>query len=160
MVDVIEQLREGDIYRWHYRDVKKDGGIYGYHCCSRIGVVERGCLRDTYWGACGDSKTFDLADLAKLELERIGNFSDLEKVPEYQADYYDDADIVDLNHSNRSTGNFYLRKGAKRSQSKMLAVARERLEISIGDERRAARKSERLRESIARIEAGDIEGYI
>lgn len=160
MTDVVEKLTEGDIYRWHYRDVKKDGGIYGYHCCSCIGVVERGRLRDTYWGSCSDSRTFDLDDLAKLELERVGNFSELDKAPEYQADYYDDADIVNLNHLNSTRGNFYLRKGAVRSQEKMLQVARENLERSRSNERNAVRRSAELCDVISRIEAGHTDGHI
>lgn len=163
MTEVVEDLREDDIYRWSYRDPNVDMRQYGtYHCCSRIAVVRRGRLRDTYWGmsAGSDGRSFGPDDLHRLDLVRLGNFADLEKAREYQADYYDDADIVNLNHSNSPRNNFYLRKGAKRSQAKMLAVARENLEISIGDERRAAETSQRLRESIARIEAGDIESYI
>lgn len=160
MSDVIEKLREGDVYRWSYRDTKAHES---YWCCSCIAIVHHGRLRDTFWqigASFNDGRSFGAEDLPKLELKYIGNLSELDKVPEYQADYYDDADIVDLNHSNQSTGNFYLRKGAKRSLSKMLAVAREKLEISIGDERRAAWNSARLRESIARIEAGDVDGHI
>jgi hypothetical protein len=84
----------------------------------------------------------------------------LERAKEYQADYYDDADIVNLNHSNSSRDNFYLRKGAKKSQAKMLEVARRNLERSQSNERAAANLSSDLTEAIRRIEAGDLGVHI
>jgi hypothetical protein len=156
-------LVDGDIYRWSYRDPDVDMRQYGtYHCCSRIAVVRRGRLRDTYWGmsAGSDGRSFGPDDVWRLDLERLGNFENLEQAPEYQKNYYDDADIVNLNHSNSSRNNFYLRKGAKRSQKKMLEAARYQLEQNEAAERSAADRAQRLRETIARIEAGDTETYI
>lgn len=159
MTTVETTLREGDIYRWSYRDPGDDRSYGRYHCCSRIGVVTRGRLVDTFWSYAGsDSRSFGPADLPKLELTRLGNFSELQKAPEWQADYFDDADIVDINHSNSTRGNFYLRKGAQRSAKKMLERARYKLEQSISAERSAAWKSEELRKAIARIEAGETDG--
>jgi hypothetical protein len=165
MSDVIDALSEGDIYRWSYTDPSTDNRSWGsYHCCSRIAIVDRGRLRDTYWQVGGsfpsDGRSFCLNDLPKLELTRLGNLADFEKAPEYQADYYDDADILNLNHANSTRGNFYLRKGASRSQQKMLAVSRSNLERSLADERNAVRRTEELRAAIAKIKAGEIDGYI
>jgi hypothetical protein len=162
MTDVIEDLREGDIYRWSYRDPNVDLRQYGtYHCCSRIAVVKNGRLRDTYWGlsAGSDGRSFGVDDLPKLELTFVANFSDLEPAKEYQGDYYADEDIVNLNHANSSGGNFYLRKGAKRSKAKMLEAARYHLERAEATERSAASRAKGLREAIARIEAGEIDVY-
>ena len=166
MADAIEKFIEGDVFRWSYSDPDTDQRAYGsYHCCSRIAIVRKGLLRDTYW-MIGDSfasdgtRTFRIEDLHKLELTRLGNMADLERVPEYQANYYADADIVDLNHANLTRGNFYLRKGAIRNQAKMLETAKYKLEQSELTERSAAMKSERLREAIAKIEAGDISVYL
>lgn len=160
MTDVIDKLNEGDIYRWSYRDPNTDTRSYGsYHCCSRIAVVTSGRLRDTYWYG-NDGKSFGPEDLPNLDLRFVANFSELDSAKEYQADYYDDADIVNLNHSNSSRDNFYLRKGAVRSQKKMLEVARYKLERSQSDERAAALKSEQLRVAITRIEAGEINLFL
>lgn len=165
MSNFIDQIREGDIYRWHYRDPNADNRCWGtYHCCSRIGIVKNGRLRDTYW-QIGDSfphdgRSFGMDELPKLHLVREGNLADLDKASEYQADYYADTDIVNLNHANSTRGNFYLRKGAKRSAEKMLEVARRKLERSELDERSAARRSEELRQAISRIEAGETEVYL
>lgn len=164
MTDVIADFREGDVYRWTFRDPDTDNRQYGsYHCCSRIAVVHRGRLRDTYW-QIGDSfsegRSFGVEDLPKLELTRLGNLSELLPAKEYEADYYDDADIVNLNHSNSTRGNFYLRKGARRSREKMLEVARYNLERSTANERSAARLSEELRETISKLEADQLVLYI
>src|SRR5882672_9247462 len=99
MTEVVEKFNEGDVFRWTYRDPNTDNGAYGsYHCCSRIVIVHGDRLWDTYWRV-GQSfsgcRSFGLNDLFKIELTRLGNLSDLEKAPEYQAEYYDDADIVD-----------------------------------------------------------------
>lgn len=164
MTDVIESLKEGDVYRWSYRDPKTDGRAYGsYHCCSRIAIVHRGTLKDTFWQigqSFSDGRSFSLEDLPKLELKFLGNLSDMASAKEYEADYYDDADIVDLNHSNSTRGNFYLRKGAKRSQDKMLAVANQRFAEAEADFHTARRRMDEIGKIIDQLEAGEIVSYI
>jgi hypothetical protein len=158
MTETIEALREGDVYRWSFRDPKRSDW-----CCSRIAIVANCRLRDTFWQIgtnFSDGKAFSIADISDLELTRLGNMADFERAPEYQEDYYDDADIMDLNHSNSTRGNFYLRKGAQRSQAKMLLAAQYALETAESDERSAAYRAKLLREKIAKIKAGDIAGYI
>jgi hypothetical protein len=154
------ELREGDIFRWSYREPGDDRAYGRYHCCSCFVIVDKsGRLRDTFWGSGSDNRSFGQDDLPRLKLTRLGNMADLEKASEHQADYYDDTDIVDLNHSNSSRGNFYLRKGAIRSLKKMLETARYKLEQSVSVERCAANRSEQLRAAITKIEAGDTTAY-
>jgi hypothetical protein len=164
MSDVIEALREGDIYRWSYADPNTNNGQWGdYHCCSRIAIVNRGRLRDTYWqigASFSEGRSFGPDDLPRLQLTRLGNLADLQPAKEYEADYYADADIVNLNHPNSTRGNFYLRKGAVRCQKKMLEAARHKLESSESDRKSAEWRSEQFHASIARIEAGDLNGHI
>lgn len=164
MTDVIEGLNEGDIFRWNYRDPNTNNGNYGdYHCCSRIAIVKNGLLRDTFWQigeSFSDGRSFGIEALSKLELTRVANMSELVPAKEYEADYYDDADIVNLNHSNSTRGNFYLRKGAVRSREKMLEAARNNLDRSTANERSAARLSEELREVISKLEADQMVFYI
>lgn len=162
MSDVVDRLKEGDVFRWQYSepDPEKDRPWGRYHCCSNIAIVNAsGRLCDTYWMG-SEGRNFGPEDLPRLKLTYIGNLSELDKAREYQADYYDDADIVNLNHSNSTRDNFYLRKGAQRSATKMLEVARRKLERSESDERLAARRSEELREAITRIEAGATDVYL
>lgn len=164
MSEIIDKLTEGDVFRWSYRAPKTDTRQYGsYHCCSRIALVHRGRLWDTFWQigmSFSEGRSFGVDDLPKIELTFLANMSDLIPAKEYEADYFADEDIVDLNHSNSPRGNFYLRKGAKRSQEKMLAVARANLERSISNEQSAARLSEELREVIRKLEAGQMAFYI
>lgn len=159
MSKIIVALREGDIYRWSYRRKDVDLRSYGtYHCCSCIAIVRHGRLRDTYWQigtSFNDGRSFGIEDMPQLELIRIANLDDLNKAPEYQDDYYDDADIVDLNHPNSSRGNFYLRKGAVRSVAKMLQVSRERLAEAESDLRTATDRVKEMHEIIAKLENGD-----
>ena len=164
MSDVIETLQEGDVYRWRYRDPKTNDRPYGdYHCCSCIGIVHNGRLRDTFWQigmSFSDGRSFGPDDLSKLELTRLANLSDLISAKEYEADYYDDSDIVDLNHSNSTRGNFYLRKGAKRSRDKMEAVARQRFAEAEADFHTARRRMDEIGKIIDRLEAGEMVSHI
>lgn len=158
-METIVEVREGDIFLWTYRDPGDDRQWGRYHCCSRIAIADsRGRLRDTYWSGA-DGRTFGPDDFPRLELKYLGNLSELETVKEYEANYYDDADIVDLNHSNSTRGNFYLRKGAQRSAKKMIESAQRKLEQAELDERMAVDRANRLREAIARFKTGDISGY-
>lgn len=157
-------LREGDVYRWSYREPGDDRSYGRYHCCSMIAIVMKGLLRDTFWmigqNIPSDGRSFGSDQLDSLDLTRLGNLSDYEQAKEYNRDYYADADIMDLNHSNSSGGNFYVRKGAVRNAAKMLEVAKRKLERSESEERSAARRSEWLRDAIKQIEAGNLDGYL
>lgn len=164
MSDTIEKLTEGDIYRWSYRGPNVDDRAYGsYHCCSQIAIVHKGRLRDTFWQigmTFSDGRSFGIDDLPRLDLKLVGNMADLVSAKEYEADYYDDADVVDLNHSNHTRGNFYLRKGAKRSPDKMIATARQRLAEAEADFHTAKRRMDEVVEIIDKLEAGQIVLYI
>lgn len=157
-MEIDVKLRDGDVYRWRYREPGDDRAYGRYHCCSCIAVFANGRLRDTYWALSGDGRTFGTDDLPKLELTFVANMADIEKRSKYEADYYDDSDIVDLTHSNG--GAFFIRKGAKRSHAKMLASARRRLEHAQADERNAISRADRLRGTITQIESGDLSGYL
>lgn len=164
MSETIEQLREGDIYHWRFRDPNTDTRAYGsYHCCSCIAIVHRGTLKDTFWQigeSFYDGRSFAPEDLPKLELKHLGNLSELVKAKEYEADYYADSDIVNLNHSNHPTGNFYLRKGAKRSRDKMEAVAQQRFAEAEADFHTARRRMDEIGRVIDQIKDGATDMHI
>jgi len=160
MSDTMIKLRDGDIYRWAYREPGDDRAYGRYHCCSQIAVVRSGLLRDTFWSSGNEGRTFGPDDMDRLELTFVANFSDLSKAPEYEADYYADADIVDLNHSNSSGGNFYLRGGAQRCASKMMETAKRKLDRALSDERMAEARAKELRAKIIKIAEGDTTLFI
>jgi hypothetical protein len=105
------EIKDGDIFRWRYKDeTSEDMGAYRrYHCKSQI--ARDGRLTDTFWGGLSTNISWKYSDaLERLDLTHIANFADLDSQQEYMAAYYDDADCVNLNHSNSSKGNFYIRK--------------------------------------------------
>lgn len=85
-----------------------------YWATSRIYICKQNAdgslfLEDT-WCPCGDNKRLDQNDII---LEYIGNFDELEKFTG-DKNHYNPNDLVDLNHSNSSRGNLYIKKGAKK----------------------------------------------
>lgn len=157
-------IKDGDIFRWRYKDEKPEQlGAWGrYHCKSRIAIAKKdGRLIDTFW--CHSLERAGGMDCAQwtyeeagehLELTLLGNLAELEKRPEYHANYYDDADYLDLNHSNSSTGNFYVRKGAQRSRDKMRSVVLERMTEADREIARGHSNLERHRAILADIDGG------
>jgi len=160
----VAELREGDVYRWSYKEPGDNGAWGRYHCKSMIAIVKNGRLRDTYWQIGGSfspgSFSFGFDDLHRFNLEFLANLTDLENRPEYDSDYYADEDIVNLNHPNSSKGNFYVRRGAKRSADKMLATAQNKIADAESKKRSAEATIERMLARIAEIERGDTSGYL
>lgn len=142
------EFKEGDIYLWAF---KKSENYLDYWCKSQIGVVRKGLLVDTYWNRLAFTK--EKAE-EKLNLEYLGNFSELTQSEEYLSDYYDSKDIVNLNHPNSTKGNFYIRNGAKRCPEKMKDVLQYKAETAERASKSEAEKAERLRKNIALIEQG------
>lgn len=129
--------KAGDIIRWSYSrkyidSLKYQGDLYW--CKSRIAVFSCGKFVDTFWhGGSNNNLSFGPEEIGeRFRIEYVGNFNALDRQNDYSKfedfnKYYEVADIVDLNHSNNSRGNLYLRKGAKRSLTKV----KERLEYKI-----------------------------
>ena len=126
-----EKFKTGDVYRWSFNDnklntehmkLKMQSGTL-YWCCSRIGIVTNdGLLEDTYWGG-GQDKKFSIDYCREwLELDYLGNINEFELKPYRDRAYYNDSDCMNLNHSNSSKGNFYVRKSAPKSLSKMKRI--------------------------------------
>ena len=96
-------MRDGDIYRWLWKDEAKRndfGGFGAYHCYSQIAVAKAGRLFDTYWS--DHSKSLDPD---QIELTLLGNSNEMTEIRQYDICYYDRADIVDTRHSNNSRGS-------------------------------------------------------
>lgn len=101
-------MREGDIFKWRYKDTS--GMSAPYHCKSQIAILHDGHLRDTYWT---DYKTKFIVDPDKCQLEFIANQDDLEPLSKHNRKYFNTKDIVDISHSNSYSENLYVRKGSK-----------------------------------------------
>ena len=133
-------FKNGDVFRWSYTDQKlkekKDGNNGGttYWCCSQIAIYEEGRLRDTYWST-GGNKTWTPEQAEKdLELTSLGNIYEYRRAHHSERVHYLDKDCLDLNHSNSTSGNFYIRKDAKKDVAKMKRIMQrniDRLESDI-----------------------------
>lgn len=151
-------IKDGDIYRWRYKDEKpSDRGDYKrYHCMSQFAVARLGFLADTFWSTGSSSVFWPYAEAEqKLALELLGNLNDLENRPEYETMHYDSADCVDINHSNSSKGNFYVRKGAVRSRDRMRAVVTADIITLEREVSFAQGRLIRARENLDALERGD-----
>ena len=127
-----EKFTQGDVYKWRFNEKKLNtehmklqmqaGTLYW--CCSRIGIVNNeGLLEDTYWGASGENKRFNIDYCREwLDLDFLGNINEFELRPERERGYYNDSDCMNLNHANSSNGNFYVRKSAYKSLLKMKRI--------------------------------------
>jgi hypothetical protein len=124
-----DDMQEGDIFRWKYnKETLKgmqssiDAGTL-YWCVSQIAVFRSGFLVDTYWRTNSEYLRFDQESIeGALELEYLGNFHDLEKIPDRIEHYYSASDVVNLNHPNSSRDNVYIKKGSKKNLEKMKAL--------------------------------------
>ena len=154
-------MKQGDIYRWRYKDVEAHGGLgdfRAYHCKSRIAVVNsRGQLVDTFWGNNPTDGSY--VNRKIVHLEKVGNFDGLQKIPEYEQGYYAKKDVVNLNHPNSSNGNLYIRKEAKRSKAKMLELMRQRISEKQREIESANHSIKIDLENIERIKSDDLDGY-
>jgi hypothetical protein len=154
--DVIE-IKDGDIFRWRFKDNARNDKYLSYWCKSCIAIARNGWLSDTYWSSGSDCISWSYEQASEeLTLTCLGNLSDLEQKPEYVAEYYDDADCVNINHANSSKGNFFIRKGAKRSSKKMREVIAYKIEKEESGIRVAHMHIECLRKEIAKLDAGDV----
>ena len=127
-----------------------------YHCKSRIAVYEKGVLRDTYWSLRG-SDDHVLTDLDRYDLRFLGNLNDYERAEYGNWLYYDDADVLNLNHSNASKNSlWYVRKGAEKSAKAIELVLTERLIQAERDKQSAERAIERLTSELEQVRGGDL----
>ena len=123
------ELKDGQIYRWHWKEGEQIGALEPYWCKSRIAIVKDGKLLDTYWS--GDRHS---VDVSRVDLAFMGdqNWPQLRPGEELR---YDRADICDMRHANSSHAPIYVRPGAKLNKAAMLVVL---------DQREADARSDRL----------------
>ena len=150
-----EDLKEGNIYRWRWADAERDaqcGPFQSYHCCSQLAVVTNGKLMDTYWHG-SDNKVLDPASVS---LTLLGNKADLIEIRTWEIPYYRREDIIDMRHSNNSSGPIYLRKGAARDAETMLELIEHRLVQTRRDIESSKRRIELLTAQAAQVREGKL----
>lgn len=115
-------MKVNDVFRWSYKDTMDM--FEPYHCKSRIMIFNGDILFDTFWGNRTHNNRWFTPEEAEeiLQLDYLGNLDEFESCREYDQAMYDDKDFMNLNHSNSSRNNYYLRKGATKSLEKMKKV--------------------------------------
>lgn len=123
-------MKDGDIYRWKYKQEVIDKYYNPYWCKSQIAIWRKNgkLLVDTYWHS-QDNTIFNEEDINnKLELTFVANINDLERCEKHMFNNYDDKDCVDISHANNSNSGFYIKKGAKPSIKKKKEVLKKQIE--------------------------------
>ena len=155
----MSEFRDGDVYRWRYKLECGENTYTRHWCCSCVGIINDGVLVDTFWGSSGENKRFPLP-CAGIDMAFLGNLGDYEKRPEYMREYLSQSDYMDMNHSNSTRGNFYVRKGAARSASAMLDAIDYRMKLAISDLQSAEEQIKRMKELRSKVTTGDLSVHI
>jgi hypothetical protein len=165
-------IREGDVFRFQWSEAEyakvRPGGDLNW-CFDGQLVMRNGKLWDTYWGFDGfscDSKWFTKADAeARGTLTFVCNLNDVEIVRDRsRLRYFDDADCFNLCYQHGCYKQYAVRKGAQRSQTKMLSEVEEKVRNVRGEIESAVRSGmsdlERLAEYRAKVTAGDLDVHV
>ena len=123
----MNNFKEGDFYRWSFKDEYTKGKSYEglYWCKSQIAYFNGDYLYDTYW--LSNNSNYEI-DLDKVDLVFMGNIHDYEKTHASNKQYYDPNDILDISHpNNRIDDSLFICKGAKKSKEIMLARLQEQI---------------------------------
>lgn len=148
------QLTEGDIYFWRWKTPREH---MPYHCYSQKAIVRKGRLLDTFWY---DMTSDRAINPAHLDLVYQGNENELRKINEWEIDYYEHEQVVDMRHSNSSGAPVYVQANAVRSQSRMLEYLKYKREREESKIRMAQHTIERIDEAIAKVSEGQLDGYL
>ena len=149
-------MKEGDIYNWSYKDLTGRGSE-PYWATSRIARFKDGLLSDTYWGDNNHSnKSWAVDSLDQIQLSFIANINDL--IPMENGKYstlrYDESDIVNLSHPNRSD-QYFIRKGATPSKDKCRKVLEAYIDHHVGKIEMMQADIERYKMMHSQMEAND-----
>jgi hypothetical protein len=153
------ELKEGDVYRFHYSEAASQRWRTDpLWCFDGQVVVRKGRLCDTYWGF--DASEPRIVTPSEGEMVFVCNLGDVRYVKHYETRQYDGGDVFNLSHQHGCYKLFAVRKDAQPSANRMLMeirikedAVRQEMESTV---RHAAFTLVQLGEMRARIEAGDL----
>lgn len=159
-------IRLNDVFRfWYHPDVAEK--IFNpSHCFDGKLIVKQDAngllyLEDTYWASGSDNYRWSLEEtLRRGTIELICNLDEIARINEYEQNYYDDNDILDLSWQHGCYKQFAIRKGAVRSKEKMLKTLRGKIEEAERDVNYNKRQIERAKRNIEKVAAGDLDIYL
>lgn len=150
-------MREGDIYKWYYKNDSeyraKCGGGTDYWCMDNQCVVVNGELVDTYWdGVRLDrlSSGSAILDPEKVDLEFVCNLNDIEFIKGYQIEDYDK--VYNLSHQKGYCKVFAIDKGSQVSNKALRAKYSKLLEQAEYQKRSAEWDIERYKSLILELD--------
>ena len=147
--------RDGDVFFWQWTDDARKSFTFGDPdwCVAHKAVVKNGFLVDLYWSS--ESKSWKRDDIInRMVLTYRGNIHEMEPIHHYELRYYEDADVVDLTHSNHTKATCYRRKGAQRSLNKALDILAQKRSDAESDLRMAVSRLQDYARTEALIRGG------
>jgi len=155
---------------FHARWKQREWGDHKNHCFEGIVVAmfdknNELWLVDTFWGIkCWDNKKWRYANFVKLfNFTFYCNLKELQKIGRGELDYYDDKDVFYLHEQHaccESCRYFYIKKGTKRSQQKMLTVLQDKIDRKKQEIQYATDEIKRLSALKVEVEKGNLDIYI
>lgn len=167
------QFNENDVFSFRYNEAELKARFSPHHCFDGQFIVKVNSkgekyFVDTYWASKYDgftayqdvkSRTIDEA-LSQGELTFRCNLNDVEEIKEWEKEYYDDEDIFNLSYQHSCYSYFVKKKGAVKSQAKMLQSIKTKIEEAEYKKQSAERDIVRHNDTLKKIEAGDTSVYL
>lgn len=164
---LLKNIKENDVFHARYK--LRECGDQKDHCFEGllVAMMREGEMMfvDTYWGLKRwDNKKWNFKQLKEnFHFEFYCNLDDLEKKDKTAELYYDDKDIFILHDQHscvESCRYYYTKKGAVRSQKKMIATLDKKIADAKSDIDWRVREIERESAKRKEVENGNLEVYI
>ena len=159
-------MENGDIYRWAYTAAfaaKAGGWGLAHWCKSQIAIVHDGNLLDTFWMGHGGKRRGSYGPKYNegrainpecAELQFLANLDDLVEIYPEDKRFYDQADIVDLRHSNNSNAPVMVKRSAHRSREVTRELLLYEIDKAASEANSASIRKERLEQELRSLDAG------
>jgi len=159
-------MKEKDVYRFEYNDeiIERAGGRHlAYWAFDGILIAKKKddglILVDTFSLTDSTIMTVDEAE-KKGKLTFLFNLNDVEEVRYYDHQYYDDNDVYILNMQHGYDTRYYIKKGAKKSQKKMLESINDKIEETKRKINFLQDELKSLLDKKEKVESGKLDIYI
>lgn len=157
-------MKERDYYLFNYNDEYTQNAFEPYHCFDGRLIAKkvggRIILVDTYWGS-SSNRTFTWKE-AKTQgsLEYICNLDNVDNLHKANRIYYSDRDIFNLSSQHGCYEKYAIRRGAKKSKTKMLSVLKQKISDAKSTIGFREREIQSALKNIEEIKTGNLDIYI
>ncbi len=157
-------MKERDYYLFNYNAEHTQNAFEPYHCFDGRLIAKkvggRIILVDTYWGS-SSNRTFTWKE-AKTQgsLEYICNLDNVDDLHKASRIYYSDRDIFNLSSQHGCYEKYAIRRGAKKSKTKMLSVLKQKISDAKSTIGFSEREIQSALKNIEEIKIGNLDIYI